>query len=71
MTTRHPGGRPRLPIDTHTVLTAYADGQSITQIANQLGVDRSRVRRVVHDHGVLRDDRGAHWATKRQQKEAS
>lgn len=65
-TQRHPGGRPRLPIDHARILALYQHGQeSVTSIARLLGVDRSRVRRVVADAGLLRDDRGSHWSQKR------
>lgn len=67
----HAGGRPRLPINATAVLASYAAGRSVAAIAKALGVDRSRVRRVVEDAGVLRDDRGAHWAGKRAERKAS
>jgi hypothetical protein len=57
--------RPRLPLDEHAVLEAYAAGDSINAIALTLGVDRSRVTRVVDEAGVRRDDRGRHWAARR------
>lgn len=60
---RHAGGRPRLPLDEDHVLELYNQpGATLTSVANQLGIDRSRVRRVAQDHGVLRDDRGTHDA---------
>lgn len=66
--TRRRGGRPRLPIDEAAVLAAYSRGDSVARIAGHLNVDRSRVRRVVEEAGVLRDDRGSHWAAKRAER---
>lgn len=64
---KHAGGRPRLPIDRDQVLRLYAQpGQSVTSIARTLGVDRSRVRRVVAEAGVLRNDRGHPWTPRKQ-----
>lgn len=57
--------RPRLPIDEQAVLTAYQSGDTIPTIARALGVDRSRVTRVIDEAGLRRNDRGAHWAKNR------
>ena len=63
----HAGGRPRLPLDETEVIRAYKAGESLPSIARRLGVDRSRITRAVEDAGIRRrDDRGSHWATKRQ-----
>lgn len=64
---KHAGGRPRLPLDTRAVVKAYIAGESLPKIAKRLGVDRSRVTRAVDEAGITRrDDRGAHWAAKRE-----
>lgn len=60
-------GRPRIKVDQLAVVIGYALGYSVTQLARDIGVDRSVIRRVLADEGVeLRDDRGAHWAQKRE-----
>jgi DNA-directed RNA polymerase specialized sigma subunit len=60
--------RPRLPLDEQAVLQAYQEGDTLPTIAERLGVDRSRVTRVVDEAGVRRDDRGRHWAAKRRER---
>lgn len=63
----HPGGRPRLPLDHTAIVDAYLSGETQVSIARRLDVDRSRVTRTLIEAGVeRRDDRGAHWAQKRQ-----
>ena len=51
----HAGGRPRLKVDEAAIITAYQQGIPILRLAEQHGVDRYVIRRVLDDHDVPRN----------------
>ena len=61
--------RPRLQLPEDQIIAAYQAGVPILRLANQHGVDRDVIRRILDDHQIPRiEHRGAHWAAKRAAK---
>jgi hypothetical protein len=63
--------RPRKALDEWYVIESYEAGHTLQAIADQLGVDRCVVTRVVKDAEVYEERRGAHWSGKRLRKRQS
>lgn len=49
--------RPRLRLPEHDIAQAYLAGASINHLAQQHGVDRDVVRRILNDHQIPRTPR--------------